>query len=69
MSLNSRRVILRVFVFTSLLFYYRTAISFTKGIVADDGFKEFRSNVATTFDPSNLDNYWSKGDCRSIVKK
>jgi len=40
----------------------------TKGVIADDGFKEFRSVNGTTIDPANLANYYNQGDKRSLIK-
>ncbi|KAL4432987.1 hypothetical protein ABPG74_005360 [Tetrahymena malaccensis] len=40
----------------------------TKGVIADDGFKEFRSVNRTSYDPINLNNYYNLGDCRQIYK-
>eukprot|EP01016_Furgasonia_blochmanni_P004704 TRINITY_DN11816_c0_g1_i1.p1 TRINITY_DN11816_c0_g1~~TRINITY_DN11816_c0_g1_i1.p1 ORF type:complete len:350 (-),score=30.12 TRINITY_DN11816_c0_g1_i1:166-1215(-) len=41
----------------------------SKGVMPEDGQKEYRSVYATTYDKINLDNYYKLGDCRNIVKQ
>jgi len=40
----------------------------TQGVVADDGFREFKSLTKTTYDKTNLDNFTRLGDQRSLIK-
>jgi len=40
----------------------------TAAVVADDGFKEYRTMNKTVYDPTLLNNYKSYQDCRPIVK-
>jgi len=40
----------------------------TSAVVADDGFKEYRTLNKTVYDPTLLTNYKSYQDCRPIVK-
>jgi len=40
----------------------------TSAVVADDGFKEYRTVNKTVYDPTLINNYKSYQDCRPIVK-
>jgi hypothetical protein len=40
----------------------------TSAVIADDGFKEYRTMNKTVYDPTLLNNYKSYQDCRPIVK-
>ncbi len=40
----------------------------TKGLIPDDGFREFKSTVSTSYDKTNLNNFYKLNDCRSIIK-
>ncbi|KRX02786.1 hypothetical protein PPERSA_02276 [Pseudocohnilembus persalinus] len=40
----------------------------TKGLIPDDGFREFRSEQNTKIDPINLNNYYNIGDQRCLIK-
>jgi len=40
----------------------------TSSVIADDGFKEFKTVNKTNFDPALLNNYKTYQDCRPLVK-
>jgi len=40
----------------------------TSAVIADDGFREFKTLNKTTYDPTLLANYKAHGDCRPLIK-
>jgi len=48
--------------------YNRSVPWNTSAVIADDGFRDYKTVNQTSYDPALLKNYKSHGDCRPLVK-